>query len=177
MLSTRSRAVRQGQWSLVGSLVALALLIGLAAALIPRMLTPKAQNGTGATPIERGQGAACTEYKLQIDQAVSMYKMDHDNQPPPTLDDLKGAKYGVTDDILHAPGCAFSISNGVVTETGHGMAVPVMPARSAPVNPNAPIVLSRPAPPPSSSSSAPTSGPGGVHLPPASGTDTSGGSE
>lgn len=123
MLTHRPASNSQGQWSLIGSLVAIAILIGLAAYMIPRVATRHSAPGGPATPIERGYGVACTAYESQMNQAASMYKADHDGAPPRTLDDLK--KYGVTDDMIHAQGCAFSIDQtGRVTDSGHGQAQP-----------------------------------------------------
>lgn len=123
MLTHRSTSCRQGQWSLIGSLVAIAILIALAAYMIPRVAARHSQPGGPATPIERGYGVACTAYESQMNQAASMYKADHDGAPPRTLDDLK--KYGVTDEMIHAQGCAFAVdATGHVADTGHGQAQP-----------------------------------------------------
>lgn len=155
---------QQGQWTIVGSLIAIAILITLAAIYIPKMLKPATRTGEQSSAIQAGQGAACSVYTSQINQAVSMYRSDHDGAAPPSLADLK--KYGVTDDIVHAPGCAFVMTNGTVTEVGHGAA----PANAAPVT-LAPGQSPVPAP---AAPANTTVGPGGIKIPTGGGADTSG---
>jgi len=160
----RRRRHQQGQWTIVGSLVAIALLIGLAAWLLPGLLKPRGDAG-GRTAIQAGQGAACSVYESQINQAITMYKSDHDGRPPASLDDLK--EYGVTDDITHAPGCSFVLQGGRATDVGHGAAPPVtLTAPSA-------------APAPAPSNPGVTVAPGGIRVPTGGGAspDVSGGSE
>lgn len=156
---------QRGQWTIIGSLVAIAILIALAAIYIPKMLKPATHTGEQRSAIQEGQGAACSVYTSQMNQAVSMYRSDHEGAAPPSLDDLK--KYGVTDDMVHAPGCAFVMTNGIVTEVGHGAA----PASAAPVT-LAPGQPPAPAPPAPAST---TVGPGGIKIPTGGGADTSGG--
>jgi flagellin-like protein len=126
MLTPRSASCRQGQWSLIGSLVAVAIIIVLAAIYLPRLIKPTTQSGAGATVLQKADGTACVVYQSQMNQAVDMYKTDHDGAPPRSIDQLR--RYGVTDDMIHAPGCSFQIGpGGQVTETGHGQAVPAGP--------------------------------------------------
>lgn len=143
-------AYQRGQWTIVGSLVALAIIIVLAAVYLPRLLKPR-PDAAEHTAIQAGQGAACSEYAAQMNQAVAIYRSTHDDQPPTSIDQLKSA--GVTDDIIHAPGCSFVITNGVVTETGRGM---TPPRGTPPLSPGA----SLPSPPPNT-----TVGPGGIRVP------------
>ncbi len=126
MLTPRSAACRRGQWSLVGSLVAVAILIALAAVLIPRLIRPASTTGADTTAIDRANGAACTIYQSQINQAASMYRQDNGGQPPRSLDDLK--KYGVTDDMIHSPGCTYQLGPTPSASPGAPAAAP------APVN-------------------------------------------
>jgi type II secretory pathway pseudopilin PulG len=157
MLTPRSARCRQGQWTLIGTLVAVAIVIVLAALYIPRIVGRRAEPGGGAaTPIQRADAVACMSYQSQINQAVSMYKMDHDGAPPRTLDDIKNSKYGVTDEMLRAPGCNLVVPGG----PGSGQ-------RTAP-----------PAPTPYGMPPAPagsTRGPGGVAIPTISGSGAGGG--
>lgn len=141
---------QRGQWTIVGSLVAIALLIGLAAWLLPGFLKPRGDAG-GRTAIQMGQGAACSIYESQINDAIISYKSSHDGQPPASLDDLK--KEGVTDDILHAPGCAFVLQNGRATEVGHGAA------------PSVTLTSPSAAPAPAPSTPGVTVAPGGIRVP------------
>ena len=110
-----------GQWSLVGTLVAVAILVLLAALYVPRLLKPSA--GPAAqqqTAMQRADGAACSEYVSQMDQAVMLYKQDHNDQPPTSIQDL--THYGVTSDMIHAPGCTYQMdpSTGNVTSGSSG---------------------------------------------------------
>lgn len=164
-MTSSPNTFQRGQWTIVGSLLAVAILLVLAVVLIPKMLKPAAHPGEARSAIQEGQGAACSVYTSQINQAVSMYRSDHDGAAPPSLDDLK--KYGVTDDMLHAPGCAFVLNGGTVTEVGHGAA----PANAAPV----PLAPGQPAPQAPAAPPGTTVGPGGVHIPTGPAGDTSGG--
>lgn len=126
MLTPRSAARRYGQWSLIGTVVAIAIILVLAAVYFPKIAARHHQLGQAATPIERGYGVACISYQSQMTQAAEMYKSAHDGTAPTSLDQLKS--YGVTDDMIHAPGCAFQLGpGGVVTDVGHGQALPGVP--------------------------------------------------
>ena len=126
-----SRKMQRGQWSLIGTLVAVAILIALAAWLIPKYALRHSESPKDpATPIERAHGAGCVDYTSQMNQAVELYKQDHDDQLPKSLDDLK--QYKVTDEMIHAQGCVYQLDSttGQVTETGHGrgpLAIPPGP--------------------------------------------------
>jgi flagellin-like protein len=124
-------ANRYGQASLIGMLVAIAIIVVLAAAMYPQMAANHSQAGDPATPKERAYNTACSEYESQMNQAAFMYKNDHDDQPPKSLNDLK--KYGISDDMIHAEGCYFQIdpATGHVSDLGHGKYVPVAPPASA----------------------------------------------
>jgi len=111
----RSRA---GQ-TLIGLLVALAIIAILAAIIIPPIAARHHQKGQALTPTERGYQAACGIYEAQINQAIMMYRQDH-NSNPPSLDALK--KYGLTDDMIHAPDCVFQYdpATGVAKNAAEG---------------------------------------------------------
>ena len=159
MLRSGSPARRRGQWSLVGILVALAIVAILAAIYVPRITSRHSQPSQAATPTERGLGVACGEYAAQMNQAVLLYKTDHDDRPPHSLDELK--RYGVTDDMIHAEGCSFGMdpATGTVYDTGQGRAQPgAAPVTLAPGGGPAPAA---PTAPPNGG----TRGPGGVTLP------------
>lgn len=130
MLTPRSARCRQGQWTLVGTLVAVAIIIVLAALYIPRIARRHAEPGGAATPMERADAVACMSYQSQINQAISMYKMDHEGAPPRSVDDIKNSKYGVTDEMLRAPGCALVVPGG----PGSGQ-TPASPSGAMPAPP------------------------------------------
>jgi cell division septation protein DedD len=151
MLKISSVACRRGQWSLVGTLISIAILITLAAIYIPRLLKPAKTSNEEASAIQRADGTACTIYQSEMNQAVSMYKMDHDGAAPTSMDQLK--KYNVTDDMINAPGCTFQMGpHGEVTDAGRGQGIPTAaPAPGAPSPAAAPASGQR--------------GPGGVTIP------------
>lgn len=90
-------------FTLVELLVVLVLLMLLAAFLLPRYLGGKdpVSGKKIASPRERAQQTAGVSYLSQINQALTMYKMDHDDQLPQSLNELK--TYGVTDEMLVDP--------------------------------------------------------------------------
>ena len=155
---------QRGQWSLVGTLVSLAIIMILSAWYYAKVLKPQAGSHNGAPASEqKAYGAVCSEYVSQLNTASTLYKQDHNEQPPRSFDDLKKAG-GVTDDMLHADGCQFQLdaSSGVVTDIGQGQA-----AKNAPL-----IVVGGSVPPsgvPGSAPAAPQRGPGGITLPPNAG--------
>jgi prepilin-type N-terminal cleavage/methylation domain-containing protein len=90
-------------FTLVELLVVAIILCILMAILLPRYLGGK-DPVTGkkvAAPKERAQAVAGVSYISQINQAISMYKMDNDDALPPDLQALK--RYGVTDEMLIDP--------------------------------------------------------------------------
>ncbi|MBV9850175.1 MAG: hypothetical protein JO250_10920 [Armatimonadetes bacterium] len=144
---------------MIGLLVAIAVLIILAGLWVPRIAARHSEPSQAATPTERGLGVACGEYAAQMNQAVQIYKTDHDDQPPRSLDELK--RYGVTDDMIHAEGCSFQMdpASGAVYDTGGGRAQPgAAPVTLGPSGGPAPAA---PPPPPNGG----TRGPGGVTIP------------
>jgi type II secretory pathway pseudopilin PulG len=136
---------QRGQWSLIGLLAALAIVVILAAITVPQIAARHSEPGEPRTPIERGYGAACSAYVGQLNQAAEMYKSDHDGQPPTDLEQLK--KYGVTEDQIHAEGCYFVIDpgSGTVSDRGLSQAQPQAPppsytAPAAPGGANTPAI-------------------------------------
>jgi hypothetical protein len=174
----RSGAVYQrGQWSLIGTLVSLAIIAILSAWYYAKILKPQMGSHNGAPAAEqKAYGSVCSEYQSQITQAVMMYKGDHNDRNPGSFEPLK--KYGVTNDILEAQGCQFEMdaSTGTVTEIGHGEAAPNAPPviingpSAAPAAGHAPGPYWQGAVPqaPAGAPSAPARGPGGITLPPSS---------
>ncbi len=176
------RKQQRGQWTLVGLLVSLTVIMILSAWYYAKILKPQAGSHNGKPAAEQqAYGAVCSEYQSQITQAIALYKDDHNDRPPHSFAALK--KYGVTDDIVKAEGCQFQLdaSTGTVTEIGHGKAVPNAPpvvinrSDAAPAASAPGPYWQQPAPPspagsPDSSQPAPSRGPGGVALPPTSGT-------
>lgn len=179
----RQNCRRRGQWSLVGLLVSLVIIAILSAWYYAKILKPQAGSHNGAPASEqKAYGAACSIYLSQLDQAVMMYKGDHNERPPTNFEQLK--KYGATDDIIRAPGCQFQLdpATGTITEIGHGQAAPnaqpiVLGAGPAaapapPPPPGAPLVIgpAQPnAPAAPNGANSPARGPGGIALPPSAG--------
>ena len=94
---------RKGAYGLIELLVCVVIIALLALVLVPRLIGGKkdANGKKQLAPKERAQYAAGSEYISQINQAITMYRMDNDNENPKTLAELK--KYGVTDDMLLDP--------------------------------------------------------------------------
>lgn len=90
-------------FSLIEILVTMVIIAILASILLPRLLGGKdAISGKKHTsPKARAQQAVGVEYIGQINQAITMYKMDHDEQLPPNLEALK--PYGVMDSMIRDP--------------------------------------------------------------------------
>lgn len=95
-------ASRSG-FGLVEILVVIVIISILAVVMIPR-LTGGKDAVTGkkiAAPRERAKQVAGSSYTGQINQAIQMYRMDHEDRMPPNLQALKA--YGVTDEMLLDP--------------------------------------------------------------------------
>jgi len=116
----RARYKNRGQATLIGLLVVILIIGILAATYYPRIAATHSAPADPPTPIERAKGADCDLYVSQINEALAMYKDNNDNQSPRTLSDLK--PYGVTDDIINAPGCTFreDPQTGEVRDYGKG---------------------------------------------------------
>jgi prepilin-type N-terminal cleavage/methylation domain-containing protein len=90
-------------FSLVEILLVVAILAILAYFLLPHLLGGK-DGLTGkkiTAPKQRAQQVVGVTYTYQINQAIQMYRGDHDGQNPPSLADLK--TYGVTDEMMLDP--------------------------------------------------------------------------
>ncbi len=158
--SVQSPASRRGQWTLIGMLVSLAVIVIISAWYYKKILTPQAGSHNGAPAAEQqAYGAVCSTYQSQLTQAVMMYKGDHNDRPPQNFEQLK--KYGATDDLVHAQGCQFQLdpNTGAITDLGHGRAAPNA----------APVVLGGGGTAPASPAPG-GRGPGGVTLPPMGGS-------
>ena len=101
-LFPRRRALRRA-YGLIELLVVVVIIALLALFLVPRLLGGKkdANGKRQLAPKQRAQYAAGSEYIGQINQAISMYRMDNDDRNPAALAELK--KYGVTDEMLVDP--------------------------------------------------------------------------
>ncbi|HEX5323516.1 MAG TPA: prepilin-type N-terminal cleavage/methylation domain-containing protein [Capsulimonadaceae bacterium] len=102
--STFGKQPQQLGQTLIGLLVVIAIIGILAVIMIPKIAGRHHSPGQPLTPRERGYQAACGAYEAQINQAIMMYRDDH-NHNPPSLDALK--RYGLTDEMIHAPDCVF----------------------------------------------------------------------
>jgi len=120
---------------LVELLVVIVIIALLALFLLPRILGTgdKKKGGTPAahTPMGRAKQTAGVEYVGQINQAITMYRMDNDNANPASLQELK--KYGVTDEMIVDPitkaPLAYNPATGAV---GGPPAAPLAPGASPP---------------------------------------------
>ena len=93
------RSKRPAGFGLIEILVVIVIIAILALVLIPRLTGGKDAAGRKvAAPRERAQQVAGSAYVAQINQAISMYRMDNENQNPPSLQDLK--RYGVTEEMM-----------------------------------------------------------------------------
>jgi len=113
---------RRGQ-TLIGLLIAIFLLSIVGASLYLQL---RKGGPGGRSPEDQANEVACSEYTSQIRQAIMQYKQDNEGRNPPDLKSL--GKYGVTPDILNAPGCSYPYdpSTGTVQ---NGVSKPGQPAR------------------------------------------------
>jgi competence protein ComGC len=123
MRRNQKRSSQCGQATLIGLLIAIAILMILYAIYVPQIAARHSAEGQARTPTERALGAACGAYASQMNDAVVMYKTDN-GSPPTSLDQLK--KYGVTDDMIHAEGCYYQMdpATGEVRDVGGGQYQP-----------------------------------------------------
>ena len=109
---------KRNAFGLIEILVVIVIIAVLALIMIPR-LTGAGQKGKKKhTPIQRAKDTAGLSYTSQINQAIMMYKQDHDEQNPPSLQSLK--TYGVTDEMMvdqvTKQPLAYNPATGVVSE-------------------------------------------------------------
>lgn len=97
-------------FALIELLVVVVIIAILATIIIPRLtgggsggVDPftKEKRPKSASPRERAQQTMSVEYIGQINQAIQMYKMDHDDELPPNLDALR--TYGLTAEMIRDP--------------------------------------------------------------------------
>lgn len=96
--------MKRRAFGLIEILVVVAIIAVLAAFLVPKYLSGSKDPVTGKktlAPKERAQQVGGIEYLSQIQQAITMYKMDNEEHLPQSLSELK--RYGVTDEMLIDP--------------------------------------------------------------------------
>jgi type II secretory pathway pseudopilin PulG len=100
-----SRVGRRGSWTLIELLVAVVILAALAAWLLPRYLT-STKNAAGQTtiqaPIQRAQGADCSNNLHQIRLAITMAQQT-DEHFPASLNELLTNGSGLSRQMLVCP--------------------------------------------------------------------------
>jgi len=83
-------------------LLLVCVIVGiLAAVLVPSLMGSGGHDSAGnriLSPKERAKAVGTVEYIGQINQAILMYRQDHEDQNPPTLQALK--PYGVIDEMI-----------------------------------------------------------------------------
>lgn len=120
-MRVRLRPRRAG--SLVEVLLVCALLVGLAVWLAPRYLGGGRNTSNKAlSPTQRARQTEGVSYVVQIRQAIQMYRMDHDDQFPQSLQDLRA--YGVTEAMMKDPVSGFPLSYDPRTGEVSGTSTP-----------------------------------------------------
>lgn len=120
--------MRRG-FSLVGTLLTIAIIAVLAVFVVRYVSGGGGVDQAGRkvpTPTQRARITAGNEYISQIQQAITMYKMDHDEQFPASLGDLK--PYGVTDQMIVDPNTKaplnYDPATGVVSQSAGFISTP-----------------------------------------------------
>lgn len=100
-----SRGGRRGSWTLIELVVAMAILVALAAWLLPRYLS-STKNAAGQTtiqaPIERAHGVDCANNLQQIRYALTMAQQTNDRYPA-NLSELLTNGSGLSRQMLFCP--------------------------------------------------------------------------
>jgi competence protein ComGC len=116
-------------FTLVGTLITIAIIAVLAIFVVRYVSGGGGVDAGGRkvpTPTQRARIAAGNEYISQIQQAITMYKIDHDDQLPPALSDLKS--YGVTDQMIVDPNTKaplnYDPATGIVSQTAGFVTTP-----------------------------------------------------
>jgi len=109
-------------FTLVGTLIVIAIMAVLAVFVVRYVSGGGGVDSAGrkvATPTQRARITAGNEYISQIQQAITMYKMDHDDQLPATLAELK--PYGVTEQMIVDPNTKaplnYDAATGIVSQS------------------------------------------------------------
>jgi general secretion pathway protein G len=87
-------------FSLIEILIVAAIILILSAIYLPQLTGGRdpLSGKKHASPVQKAHQVATVSYISQIQQAITMYKADNEDQFPPTLQDLK--RYGVMDEML-----------------------------------------------------------------------------
>ena len=166
---------RRGQ-SLVGILVSVFLLMGLAAFFLMGRSggDGKPQKSTLKASMDKAEGVALDSNISQIQQGISMFKSDNDGKPPASLDELKRYLKDYPPEMwinpLDKKPLVYDPATGTICAEGPGCPPGGAPA-TAPVAPgsNPPAPGTNPASPGAASPAAPAnpispSGPGGIRM-------------
>jgi competence protein ComGC len=117
--------------SLVEVLLVCGLLVGLAAFMYPRVISAgKSDKNKGLAPTQRARQTEGIAYVKQIRDAIQMYRTDHNEQNPPSLQDLK--PYGVTDAMMVDPVSKKPLAYNAETGEVSGTSTPDAIKRFAP---------------------------------------------
>lgn len=95
--------MRRGSWTLVELVVVCAILVGLAAWLLPRYLsrTPAtAGQPSRAAPVERAQGVECMNNLRQLRSAIQIHRTSNETGPA-SLGEL--TRQGIPQSMLACP--------------------------------------------------------------------------
>jgi type II secretory pathway pseudopilin PulG len=160
---SKSRRIEQsGQYTLIGLIVAMAIIVILGAVLYPKFVNPggvtKSDANQYSSAEQKAEGVACGEYYSQIKMAIRSYRDSHGQLPP----DLKSlSSEGVSSDMWNDPSCGFTYNpvTGELNDTDHpAPAAAPSPAAASVGTPGNPTPGTPGYPPPGA---APAAQPGG----------------